>query len=143
MLLIGRFLGATTLGFYALAYRLVLYPLQGVSSVVGRVMFPLLSRIQQDDARIRNAYLKVTNAVAMVIGEGNAVVLTEAALGQVNIFNTVEGIETVKIDMIVASINNNDGIVSVNQSVGNMNNQGSAIAFGALTTTATIGVPGT
>jgi hypothetical protein len=83
-----------------------------------------------------------TNAVAMVIGEGNAVVLTEAALGQENSDNIVLGIETVKVDTILNSINNNNGIVSVNQSVGNMNNQGSAIAFGALKTTATIGVPG-
>lgn len=84
-----------------------------------------------------------TNAVAMVIGEGNAVVLAEAALGQENTFNEVLGIETVKIDRIEFSVNDNNGIVSVNQSVGNMNNQGSSIAFGALTTTATIGVPGT
>jgi hypothetical protein len=83
-----------------------------------------------------------TNAVAMVIGEGNATVLTEASLGQENSFNNVTGIETVKVDLISGSINENSGVVSVNQSVGNMNNQGSAIAFGALKTTATIGVPG-
>lgn len=83
-----------------------------------------------------------TNAVALVVGEGNATVLTEASLGQENAENTVLGIETVKIDTISGSINGNNGIVSVNQSVGNMNNQGSAIAFGALKTTATIGVPG-
>jgi hypothetical protein len=83
-----------------------------------------------------------TNAVAMVIGAGNAIVLTEASLGQENAHNKVVGINTVKIDLIEESIIGNNGIVSVNQSVGNMNNQGSAIAFGALTTTATIGVPG-
>jgi hypothetical protein len=84
-----------------------------------------------------------TNAVAMVIGEGNATVLTEASLGQENSNNQVNGIETVKVDLITGSINENNGVVSVNQSVGNMNNQGSAIAFGALKTTATVGVPGT
>jgi hypothetical protein len=83
-----------------------------------------------------------TNAVAMVIGAGNAIVLTEASLGQENTFNEVLGIETVKVDLIASSINGNNGVVSVNQSVGNMNNQASVIAFGALTTTATIGVPG-
>jgi len=83
-----------------------------------------------------------TNAVAMVIGEGNATVLTEASLGQENSNNHVTGIETVKVDLITGSINGNSGVVSVNQSVGNMNNQGSAIAFGALKTAATIGVPG-
>ncbi|MFQ5843765.1 MAG: MOP flippase family protein [Planctomycetota bacterium] len=66
-LLIGRFLGATRLGYYALAYRLVLYPLQGAARVVGRVMFPLLSSIQDDHPRFRNAYLKVTHAIATVL----------------------------------------------------------------------------
>jgi hypothetical protein len=94
--------------------------------------------VNQNSGNINNQ----TNAVAMVIGEGNAVVLTEASLGQDNTGNRVLGIETVKVDTIADSINSNNGIVSVNQSVGNMNNQGSAIAFGALTTTATVGVPG-
>jgi len=84
-----------------------------------------------------------TNAVAMVIGEGNATVLTEASLGQENTNNEILGIETVKIDRISYSVNGNAGVVSVNQSVGNNNNQGSSVAFGALKTTATIGVPGT
>jgi hypothetical protein len=84
-----------------------------------------------------------TNAVAMVIGAGNSVVLTEAALGQETSGNKITGIETVKIDLLSASVSNNSGVVSVNQSVGNMNNQGSSIAFGALTTTASVGVPGT
>ena len=83
-----------------------------------------------------------TNAVAIVVGEGNAVVLTEAVLGQENSDNIVVGVETVKVNMITASVNGNNGVISVNQSVGNMNNQGSSIAFGALKTTATIGVPG-
>jgi hypothetical protein len=83
-----------------------------------------------------------TNAVGMVIGAGNSTVLTDANLGQYNGFNTVKGVNTVKVDLISSSINDNNGVVSVNQSAGNMNNQGSVIAFGALTTTATIGVPG-
>jgi PST family polysaccharide transporter len=47
-LLIGRFLGATQLGYYTLAVRLVLQPLRGALGVLGRVMFPVLSRIQDD-----------------------------------------------------------------------------------------------
>ncbi|MHC4812796.1 MAG: MOP flippase family protein [Planctomycetota bacterium] len=66
-LLIGVFLGATALGYYALAYRLLLYPLQAVSTVLSRVVFPIYARIQDDDARLRNAHLKITAAVAMVM----------------------------------------------------------------------------
>lgn len=65
-LLVGVFLGASALGYYALAYRLLLYPLQGVSAIVSRVAFPVYARIQDDDARLRNAHLKITGAVAMV-----------------------------------------------------------------------------
>jgi O-antigen/teichoic acid export membrane protein len=66
-LLVGVFLGATALGYYALAYRLLLYPIQGVSAVVSRVAFPIYARIQTDHARMRNAHVKITGAVAMVM----------------------------------------------------------------------------
>jgi PST family polysaccharide transporter len=65
-LLIGRFLGAGALGYYALAYRLMLYPLQGVSTVIIRVLFPTYAKIQDDDARFRRIYLQVTGAIAVV-----------------------------------------------------------------------------
>ena len=38
-LLIGRFLGSAPLGFYNLAYNLLVFPTSNVSAVVGRVMF--------------------------------------------------------------------------------------------------------
>ncbi len=65
--LVGVFLGATALGYYALAYRLLLYPIQGVSTILSRVAFPIYTRIQNDNARLRNAHLKITGAVAMVL----------------------------------------------------------------------------
>jgi len=63
-LLIGKFLGAGPLGYYTLAYNIMLYPLQGISSVVTRVMFPAFSRIQNDDRALRDAYLKISGAIA-------------------------------------------------------------------------------
>ncbi len=65
-LLIGRFLGAEPLGYYTLAYRLMLYPLQNISSVITRVLFPAFSSIQDDDARFRNAYLRSTRFIAFI-----------------------------------------------------------------------------
>jgi len=65
-LLIGRFLGATSLGIYTLAYRIMLYPLQTVTTVIGRVMFPVYSRLQDDDARFRSAYLRSVGLIALV-----------------------------------------------------------------------------
>ncbi|NEO43868.1 MAG: MOP flippase family protein [Moorea sp. SIO4A3] len=65
-LLVGRFLGSQALGYYTLAYRLMLYPLQNISHVIARVMFPVFSKIQDDNAKFRNAYLKVISSIALV-----------------------------------------------------------------------------
>lgn len=65
-LLIGRFLGAQNLGYYTLAYNLMLLPLQNISAIIGRVMFPAYSRIQDDNAIFRNVYLKVACTIALI-----------------------------------------------------------------------------
>jgi PST family polysaccharide transporter len=65
-ILIARYLGAQELGYYNLAYRLLLYPLRTISGVVNRVMFPVYSQIQDDHARFRQAYLKVLAAIALI-----------------------------------------------------------------------------
>jgi PST family polysaccharide transporter len=65
-LLVGRYLGAVELGYYTLAYRLMLYPLQNVSAVVGRVLFPLFARLRDDDVRFRAAFRKAAAGVALL-----------------------------------------------------------------------------
>ena len=65
-LLIGRFLGAQELGYYTLAYRLMLYPLQNISWIANRVTFPAYSQLQSDNARFRRAYLKVAANIALI-----------------------------------------------------------------------------
>ena len=47
-LLIGKFLGAGPLGYYSLAYRLLLFPLQIITDVTSRVLFPVCSELQDD-----------------------------------------------------------------------------------------------
>ena len=65
-LLIGRFLGATPLGFYNLAYNLLLFPLNNISTTIGSVMFPALSIIQHDKQMVRDAYVTGNRYVAVV-----------------------------------------------------------------------------
>ncbi|MCI0553869.1 MAG: MOP flippase family protein [Anaerolineae bacterium] len=65
-LLIGRYLGAQDLGFYTLAYRILLFPLQNISAVVGRVMYPVLSSLQDDDEKFKSIYLKVIRSIAFI-----------------------------------------------------------------------------
>jgi O-antigen/teichoic acid export membrane protein len=65
-LLVGKFMGAQDLGYYTLAYRVMIFPLQSVTYVIGRVMFPAFSQIQHDDCRFRNAYLKIIGTIAVI-----------------------------------------------------------------------------
>lgn len=65
-LIIGAFLGPVALGYYALAYKLMLLPRDAVTNVVSRVLFPAFSRMQNDDARLKAAYLRACGAIAFV-----------------------------------------------------------------------------
>ncbi len=65
-MLIGRFLGENQLGNYYLAYKIMLYPLQSVTTIVSRVMFPLYSKLKNDFIRFREIYLKSTHAIALL-----------------------------------------------------------------------------
>lgn len=65
-LLVGRFLGSTALGFYNLAYNLLVLPTSNISDVVGRVMFPALSIIQHDKQLVRDAYVRANSYIAAV-----------------------------------------------------------------------------
>lgn len=65
-LLIGRFLGSGPLGIYNRAYNIMLFPLNNVSRVISRVMFPSMSMIQKDKARVKKIYLQVTRSIALI-----------------------------------------------------------------------------
>jgi len=54
--IIGRFIGASGLGFYANAYKLLMFPVLQVNAPLSRVMLPSLSRLLQDDERFTAAY---------------------------------------------------------------------------------------
>jgi PST family polysaccharide transporter len=65
-LLIGRFLGTEALGLYDLAYKLMLFPMQAISAVFGRVMTPLYAQAQTDLPRFRQVFVRVAVAIAFV-----------------------------------------------------------------------------
>jgi len=64
--LVGRFIGADALGYYTMAYRLMLFPLGQVSNAIGKVAFPILVQLQNDGDRYRKFYLRSCSAVAFV-----------------------------------------------------------------------------
>ncbi|MGE5810881.1 MAG: MOP flippase family protein, partial [Ignavibacteria bacterium] len=61
--LIGKYLGTESLGYYTLAYKLMLYPIQSITGVINRVMFPVYSQLD-DDQKLREIYIKITLGIA-------------------------------------------------------------------------------
>lgn len=65
-MLIGRFLGVGELGFYNIAYRILLFPLQKITFVVSRATFPAYSRSQHNHALIGKHYLETLETIAFI-----------------------------------------------------------------------------
>ncbi len=65
-LLVGSFLGVAALGFYSVAYRLLVTLVNTTTSIVGAVAFPVFSRIQDDPERVRNAYYKAIRHTSLI-----------------------------------------------------------------------------
>ena len=83
-LLVGRLMGASALGLYTRGYSILLYPTRQISTVVGRVMFASLSRLNDDIDRLRRAYLRAVSVIALVtfpLMVGLALVSEEFVLG--------------------------------------------------------------
>ena len=64
-LIVGRVLGAQALGFYSRAYQLMSIPANALGQVTDYVVFPMLSRIQGDQDRLRRAFLRGTTMTAL------------------------------------------------------------------------------
>jgi len=58
-ILIGALMGPEQLGFYDLAYRLMIRPYQLISPMFTRVAFPLFSKVQDDFDRLRKGFLEM------------------------------------------------------------------------------------
>ena len=64
--IVGRYLGSAALGFYQLAYNIMLFPVQGIAQVLTQVMFPAFSEIQHDNERFRRVYLRTCSSIALI-----------------------------------------------------------------------------
>ena len=65
-LLVGKFLGSVPLGFYQMGYMLMTYPIQNFAAVVAQVVYPALSKIQDDRERFRAAYLRTCRLIGLL-----------------------------------------------------------------------------
>jgi O-antigen/teichoic acid export membrane protein len=65
-LLIGRFIGASALGVYTVAYNVMLVPFSRLAAPLQEVFFPAFARIQDDRARIATLWVRVMRMVAAI-----------------------------------------------------------------------------
>ena len=65
-LLVGRFVGAASLGQYQYGLRIASVPYVTSLSVASHVLFPAFARISEDPARLRSAYLRSLRWVMVV-----------------------------------------------------------------------------
>lgn len=66
-LVIGRNFGLESLGQYNLAYQILYYPQQRLSSVISTVSFPTFSFYQKNKDEMRNGYLKILKYLSYII----------------------------------------------------------------------------
>ena len=65
-MLIGRFVGAGTLGFYSRAYQLALFPIHKINGPVSAAVQPALSRLQDDPEAFRQYYRQALGVISAV-----------------------------------------------------------------------------
>jgi O-antigen/teichoic acid export membrane protein len=65
-LVVTSTLGPASLGIYARAYQLLVQPANLIGSVSDRVLFPAMSRIQDDHGRLTRAYVAVNSLIALI-----------------------------------------------------------------------------
>ena len=66
-LIIGKVFNASDLGYYTRAANFSTFPSSNITSIVSRVTFPLLCKIQDDDDRLRVVYRKFLRLSAYIV----------------------------------------------------------------------------
>jgi O-antigen/teichoic acid export membrane protein len=65
-ILIGKYLSASTLGYYDKSYKLMLYPIQNLTNVITPVLHPVLSEYQNNKDIIYDMYIRVVKVLAFL-----------------------------------------------------------------------------
>ena len=65
-LVIGYLLGAQALGYYYLAFNFSILPFQMISTVFAGVSFPVFSKVQGDNAKLRRGYVFILKLLSMI-----------------------------------------------------------------------------
>lgn len=66
-ILVGRLLGAYSLGLYQQAYRISTLPISESEQIISRVTLPVYANISGDRKQLRSSFLKITSAIALFV----------------------------------------------------------------------------
>ncbi len=100
-LLIGKFLGTASLGYYNKAYALMMMPVQNLTHVITPVLMPVLSKYQDNKNIIYNSYLKVVKILA-VIGFPVSIFLFFSAYEIINIIYGPQWDQSIPVFKIIS-----------------------------------------
>ncbi len=75
-LVVGVLLGSQALGYYSMAFNLVLQPVAKINPVLTQVAFPVLARVRSDKMRLRRGYFRMLDLLTSI----NAPVLIGIAI---------------------------------------------------------------
>jgi PST family polysaccharide transporter len=76
--LIAQAWGSTAVGLYDRAYKLMMFPIQNINGPVSQVMLPILSRLNQEPARFRRAFVMAAQAIQLAAIPGMAVAVASS-----------------------------------------------------------------
>jgi len=62
---VGKFLGATALGFYQMAYRISNMPATEITHVLSQITFPAYAKLQSNLSNLKKAYLEVLQTTSV------------------------------------------------------------------------------
>ncbi len=68
--LIGRYVGGVSLGYYDRGNKLAIVPIQRINTVLQQLLLPILSRLNGEDERYRYAYLRVIRQLMLFLTPG-------------------------------------------------------------------------
>jgi PST family polysaccharide transporter/lipopolysaccharide exporter len=64
---IGKFLGITALGYYAIAYRWGNFATENIQGILSKILFPAFASMKGDIDRIRKSFLKVVEINSIIV----------------------------------------------------------------------------
>ena len=65
-IIVGKYFGEIALGIYGMAFIVITLPQLGLGAVLASVAFSVFSRFQDDDARLRAAFLRLSKVIALL-----------------------------------------------------------------------------